>query len=155
MRWGGLVALACVGCIDTDAAVFVEAALASPALVMSSSSLAAGVSGEATLSLHLGPRASGPSTAKVLALSLVSADGVTTHAATLGFSSTPTLPLTVGVDDTVAVALALASSDNALPTDKVAAICGGAVRLRVVVDDSLRGGSVSADSDPFQVTGCP
>ncbi len=155
MRLAWVMAFVLTGCIDTDAAVFLDATLESPALEVSASSLATGLSGSTTLSLHLGPRAAGSSTAKVVTLSLVSADGATTLAPTLGFTSTPALPVTVNVDDTVSVALALAASDNPLQTDAAAALCAGSIRFRAVIDDSLRGGSVTSESDAFAATGCP
>ncbi|MBM4375805.1 MAG: hypothetical protein FJ095_12030 [Deltaproteobacteria bacterium] len=152
-RW--LLALLATGCIDTDAAVFVDAALVEPALAIAGSSLATGLGGDVTLTLHLGPRASGPSTSTLLAVSLVTADGQGTLASTLGFTSSPTLPTAVGVDDTVAVGLDFDPKDNALPASATATVCAGSVRLRAVVDDSLRGSPVTVDSEPFAVSGCP
>lgn len=148
-------ALVATGCIDTDAAVFVEPSLVAPVLALSTSPLATALSGEARLELHLGPRASGPSTTGVTALSLVSADGSRTLAPSLGFTASPTLPTTVAIDSTAAVALAFAAADNTLPASGDAALCAGPVRMRAVVDDSLRGVAVTCDSEPFAVSGCP
>lgn len=155
MRALCLLAALLPACIDTDAAVFVEATVQAAALSVQGSSLVTGLGGGATLSLHLGPRASGPSTATIVGVSLVSASGTDTLASTLGFTSDPPLPTTVGVDDTIPVTLTFDPADNELPAMARDAICAAEVRVRVVIDDSLRGSSVTTDSAPFQVTNCP
>src|SRR5690606_11817826 len=56
-----LLPLLSLGCIDTDAAVFVEARIDGAAARVEQSALATGLSGSFRIHFHLGPRASGPS----------------------------------------------------------------------------------------------
>lgn len=149
-----MLAAMSVGCINTDAAVFIEASFSNAALTVESSSLAVGLSGSATLSLHLGPRAAGPSTARLLSLSLLDATGTTTLASSLGFESSPVQPVTIGLDETVDLSLTLSATDNTLESGAMSSLCAGPVRLRTVIDDSLRGASILAESEPFELMNC-
>lgn len=149
----GLVPLL-VGCIDTDPAVFVEASVATPSLAVQTSALATGLEGTVDVSLHLGSRASGPSTTTLPAASLVDEAGATTLAPTLGFTASPSVPVTVPVDDTVIVTLSFAAKDNLLPAERASAICAEKPRIRLLVDDSLRGVPATIDSPPFTPSGC-
>ncbi len=142
------------GCIDTDPAVFVDPSIGAPSLTVETTALVTALSGGFSLALHLGPRAASPSTTGVSAASLVGEDGAVTLAPTLGFTSLPTLPTTVPVDDTVTVQVTLALQDNLLPADATSTICGRNVKIRALVEDSLRGVPVTIDSAPFTVGGC-
>ena len=143
-----------VGCINTDPAVFVESSIASPSIAVQSSALATGINGSFVLSLHLGARASGPSTTSLAAASLVDEDGEATLASTLGFTAMPPLPTSVPVNETLAITVSLAAIDNQLPADQRAAICGTTLRIRALVEDSLRGVPMATDSAPFTASGC-
>jgi hypothetical protein len=143
-----------VGCIDTDAAVFVEARIDSPAVAVEGSQLVTGVTGGFTLELHLGPRASGSSSATLQSFSLVSNDGTKTIVAALGFSAAPPSPITVEPDSTALLAVTLAANDNQLATAARDAICAGPIRVRGVIEDSLRGTAITIDSESFSASGC-
>jgi hypothetical protein len=153
MRW--LLAVFLCGCINTDPAVFVEGSIEQPSIRLEKSSLVTGVQGGFSVRLHLGPRASGPSTVKLEAFSLVSSDATKTMVSKLGFKSMPASPITVGLDSTVNAAISLAASDNQLPADSATALCAGPIRVRGVIEDSLRGTTIFADSQPFSAGGCP
>jgi hypothetical protein len=152
-----LVAAAAVGllgCVDTDAAVFVDARIDSPSASLQMASLASGLSGGFSLNLHLGPRASGPSDVSLGNFSLKGANGTAVDA--LAVSATPPFPVSVPVDADVAVQLTFAADDNLIDNADVAAVCAPqGLQLVGALDGSLRGGTFSVTSDPFVVGGCP
>jgi hypothetical protein len=151
---GGVLGLA--GCIDTDAAVFVEASIESASVAVSSNGFAAGVDGALSLRLHLGPRASGSSEVDDRGFSILRTGGTTTLVPSLGYVADPPFPVTVAVDSTLLIAVTFAKEDNAFDPTAVAELCDPAgLVLRGVLDDALRGGAISADSEPVTPTGCP
>ncbi len=157
MRSGLVAIVSCTllaGCPDT--AVFVEPTITVSSIEVTTSGLVTGVSGEIQLELHLGPRASGPGEVTLSAISLTSGDRKTTLVDSIGATPTPRFPITVGVDGDATVSFTVSADDNLLAADAVDTLCGsGDLSYVIVLDGSLRGGSVSAAASPVTPTGCP
>ncbi len=150
-----LASLAVVGC-DPDAAVFVEPTITSSSVSVTTSGLVTGLSGAIALNLHLGPRASGPGEVTLQAVSLTNADRSVTLVEAVGALPAPAFPVSVPVDADVGVALTVSADENMLAADAATALCGsGALVYVVVLDDTLRGGTVTAAGDPVDPAGCP
>lgn len=151
-----IVCCAALGCINTDAAVFVEADLTEPQIEVRDSSLAVGLEGKATLKLHLGPRASGPSEVSLLGVSLLGENARSVLVESIAVRSEPSFPITVQLDDDRSAVLYIDGPNNVLSTDVKTTLCGAAaVVLQVVLDDGLRGATMIATSGPFGLSGCP
>ena len=161
VRFHKVVVLACAagvtgGCINTDPAIFVEASLQQPTIAIEGSVLASAIAGGVVLDLHLGPRASGPATVSLVSGQLLSANGTGPLLDGLSMTSAPSMPLTVGLDEDVEVRFSLAASDNLIDEATVNALCEpGSMTFSIGIDDSLRGGGVSATSGVFSPSGCP
>lgn len=150
------MALLTGGCIDTDAAVFVEATISDAEGNVQQSSLASGIGGSFRVLFHLGPRASGPSEVALGGFSLTDAERAETLLPTLEVSTTPGFPLEVPVDGDVAVQVTFAPDDNLLEPTALDGLCAPAgARVVGVFDDALRGGSVSVASEAILFVGCP
>lgn len=148
--------LTSAGCIDTDAAVFVEASISEPATTVTSNSLGTYVGGSCQVSFHLGPRASGPSEVSLRTFTLMSADQTSEVAPSLKVTTAPDFPVTVDVDSDVGVGVSYAEQDNPQPAAALDQLCNGAGIVIVgTFDDSLRGGSITAVSAPYSAAGCP
>ncbi len=151
----GLLAVGALGC-DLDAAVFVAPSVTSSSVTVMPSGLVTGVSGTIELNLRLGSRASGPAEVTLQSLSLTNADRSVTVVDTVGASPNPTFPVTVGVDSDVTVSFSVDAADNQLAADAVDILCGsGDLVYVLVLDDTLRGGSITAEGDPVTPAGCP
>jgi hypothetical protein len=159
-----LLAPCLLGCPNTDAAVFVAASIESPSLTVGMPGpLVSGITGGGfTLDLHLGARASGPSTTTLDPFSIVdttmkntlvslievqASSGFTNGSTTVQPDTSPSVPFTIqmkqlgtGMDDTF-MQLCMAGQ---------VVIAGG-------VTDSLMGGTTPTPvySTPFTPTGCP
>ena len=150
------VSCAGLGCINTDAAVFVEAELTKPQIEVLESSLAVGLEGQATLTLHLGPRASGPSEVSLLGISLLAENAQSVLVESIAVRSEPSFPITLPLDSDRSAVLHIDGPDNSLSTNVKTTLCGAsAVMLQVVLDDGLRGATTIATSGPFGLSGCP
>ena len=154
--WWLLSCLACVGCINTDPAVFVDASIQNEKANIASSSLVTAFGGELNLRLHLSARASGSAEVSVTAFELLGADGTTQLHSPLSYDAGVVFPVTVAQDSTRNITVRFTAEDNQLPTAVADAVCpGGAVRFRAILEDSLRGGSFEASSvEPVAVAGC-
>ena len=142
------------GC-DFDAAVFVEATFLSAAASVTQSSLAAGLSGQAQLNLHLGERASEAGQVELQAVSINRAADGQSIIASLGIRTDPAFPISVAIDSDVLVTVTFVEMDNEVDVALVDALCAGEVVLSAILDDSLRGGTIEVASSPFSVAGCP
>ncbi|MEM9696929.1 MAG: hypothetical protein AAGA56_30615 [Myxococcota bacterium] len=142
--------LSLTGCIDTDATVFVEATLESATLSLSQSSLAAGLDGQAVIRLDLGPRASGPSSVALVGARLTSVDGSRTLVS-LQPTTDPAVPVDVPVDSEVRLSLAFARDDNAVAAEDASDLCSEQANLVVVLEGSLRGGTIDVTSGPLSL----
>lgn len=147
----------CVGCINTDPAVFVVASVENETAGVESSSLVTGFDGGLNLRLHLGARASGSAVVSLQALQLIAADGNTLLHAPLSYEASAEFPVTIDQDATLNVSLLFPASSNQLPTGLEQSLCSSeGVLYRAVLEDSLRGASLNADSaTPVAVRGCP
>ena len=151
----GLVGVtALTGCVNTDANVFVAPTITTPAATLTTSNpLGLGLTGSFDLGLDLSPRASGPSTVKLVEVSILDATMTTPIAQALSTTSTPAFPTTVepGSDPTINVSFNTGSA--LLPQTDKASLCG--VVIAAQIQDSLLGGtSKTAYSSVFNVSGC-
>ena len=141
---------------DLDAAVFVEPTVEGASAAISASGLVTGLSGEIDLNLHLGPRASGPGDVTLRSISLTNADRSETLVEAVGAVPNPVFPVTVGVDSDVAIRFDVPADENLLDADAMSTLCSaGDLVYVIVLEDALRGGTVSAASNPVTPTGCP
>ena len=144
------------GCIDTDAAVFVDASIQDPSATVTPETLGTTLAGAFDVTLHLGPRASGPADVTLGAVSLLGADQTTTLVDVVAVETAPTFPVTVPVDGDVFVTVTFAEQDNLLEASAYDELCAvGSVVISAALDDALRGGTISVVSEPFALSGCP
>ncbi|WP_437687952.1 hypothetical protein [Sorangium sp. So ce176] len=151
------LAAAVSGCIDTDAAVFVEPAIAAPEATVSASALGTSLEARFTLELHLGPRASGPSRVAVRSFEIASADQKTSIVAPLPVETATSLPVEVapGSDVTVAFTVDTSAGGGTLPGDAAAALCAAeGIRITGAIEDSLEDGATPVVSEVF-LARCP
>lgn len=143
------------GC-DPDTAVFVEPTISAPSAAVQGGTLGASLTGGFTLSLHLGPRASGASDVSVGAFDLLSADQTTTLVGPLPTVTEPASPIRVDVDSTVEVAVTFDTGADPIPSDVGDAICAaGSVVVSGTIQDSLEDAPTPVVSEAFAVAGCP
>ncbi|WP_437673636.1 hypothetical protein [Sorangium sp. So ce131] len=151
------LAAAAAGCIDTDAAVFVDPSITSPAATVATSALGAQLAVSFTLELHLGARASGPSRVAVRTFEIASADQETSIVAPLAAETTTPLPVEVAPGSDVRVAFTFDSSEGGglLPEGVAAALCAAeGIRVTGAIEDSLEDGATPVASDTFAAS-CP
>ncbi len=157
MKWFLVLAPALLaGCIDTDAAIFVDPSIESASMSVSDGPLGAALSGGFDVVLHLGARASGPSETSFISFSIKSSDESEVIVESLPVKTTAALPVTVepGGEDVV-VSFEIDQEGDVIESDLVAALCSGSVVVSVVMDDSLATTSTPVVSEPFEVSGCP
>lgn len=143
-------------CVNTDATVFVDASFADATAVVSGGSLGATVAGELTLKLHLGPRASGPSQASLVAVSILDDQQSAEIVAVQLEKSSPEFPVTVELDSDVAVKLAYDLGSKTFPDTTRDKLCNPAgVVFRGSLQDSLLGDATPFFSAIVHPTGCP
>jgi hypothetical protein len=142
-------------CVNTDAAVFVEPTIESPTATVAGGALGVTISGKFTLKLHLGPRASGPSTVALGAFSILdSKQSAAITSVQLGSSSTQ-FPVTVDLDSDVSAALPFSLGSKTLPVGDKAKLCDAAsVVIGGTIQDSLLGGSTPFFSAIVHPAGC-
>jgi hypothetical protein len=144
------------GCVDTDAAVFVEATLTHPNATLIQETLVGAIEGSLSIALHLGPRASGPAQVELGALSVMNAAQTTTFVAPLEVVTSLPFPVTVDVGTDVDIDVTFAAADNNFEPAGYDEICAaGALVIGGALDDSLRGGPIQVASGAFLPTGCP
>lgn len=146
------------GCPNTDAAVFVAPTIESPAVAITGNSLlGSGIKGSFKLTLHLGARASGPSSVSVPTFSIEDAKGsssILPLAAML--TSVPELPVNVEPDTDVDVSFTFDSGSKPIDKDLVPKLCDAAgVTIGGTVQDSLQDSPTPVDSAVIHATGCP
>ncbi len=144
------------GCIDTDAAIFVDPSIESASVSVTDGPLGAALSGGFDVVLHLGARASGPSETSFVSFAIKSSDESEVIVEGLPVKTSTALPVTVeaGGDDVV-VSFDIDQEGDVIDSGLVGALCAGAVVVSVVIDDSLATTSTPVVSEPFAVTGCP
>lgn len=152
-----LFALALAGCPNTDPAVFVDAGIVAPSATVTENALGVALTGGFQLSLHLGARASDASQVSVESFAILSADQSSEIVSPLPATASGgvTFPVTVEPDSDELVPFTFENPDALLPAEKAAELCGaGGLRIKVVIGDSLQGGSTPVVSDVFQPS-CP
>jgi hypothetical protein len=155
---GGLLVLSglMAGCFEADPAVFVEAEIDDASANVMSSTLVAALSGSFTLNLHLGPLADDAAEVKLNAVSLTNSDRTVTFVDAVGALPSAPFPVTVPVDGDVSVVFTVSADENELEVAKGTELCAaGGLTYVVVLDDSLRGGTIVPVSDAVMPSGCP
>lgn len=148
------LALALAGCVNTDAAVFVEPTITDATAAVGGSALVATIAGKFKLNLHLGPRASDASTVDIREFNILDAKQSGTIAAIQISKSAPTFPLTVDLDSDVSAELDFDSKD--LPKEAKTDLCAAAgVIIGGVIQDSLQATATPFFSPILHPTGCP
>lgn len=145
------------GCIDTDAAVFVDPSIAAPEATVASSALGTGLRASFALKLHLGPRASGPSRVAVRTFEIATADRKIAIVAPLPVETATALPVEVAPDSDVTVAFTVDTSagGTTLPGEAAAALCAAeGIRITGTIEDSLEDGATPVVSEVFHAR-CP
>ena len=142
-------------CVNTDAAVFVEPTIESPTITVAGGALGLTISGNFTLKLHLGPRASGPSQVSLGAFSILDAkQSAAITPLDIGSSSTQ-FPVTVDLDSDVSAGLPFTLGSKTLPSADKAKLCDAAgVVIGGTIQDSLLGGSTPFFSAIVHPAGC-
>lgn len=151
------LAMMASGCINTDAAVFVEPSIAAPEATVSSSALGTGLAASFALELHLSARASGPSRVAALTFAITSADQKTSIVEPLPVETTAALPVEVAPDSDVTVAFTVdtGAQGGTLPADAAAALCAAeGIRITGAIEDSLEDGATPVASAVFHAD-CP
>lgn len=142
------------GCIDDDAAVFVDASIAAPSAAVTGGALGTELTGGFQLALHLGPRASGASQVSVRSFEITSADQSTSIVAPLEAVAGTALPVVVEPDADVTVAFTFDTGADLLPAEAQDGLCDPAgIRVVGTIEDSLQDGATPVASEVF-VAGC-
>jgi hypothetical protein len=152
-----MIAAVLAGCINTDAAVFVEPTISSPAMTVMGSALGTGItSGSFHLDLHLGARASGPSTVSLVSFAILDAQMQQDIVDPLMATSSTPFPATVQPDSDVNADFTFNTGAALLPAAKGTALCASAgVVIRGTIQDSLMGATPTTRYSPvFHPSGC-
>ena len=140
------------GCINTDPAVFVTPTINMPTATVTSSVLVAAVTGSFVLDLHLGARASGPSTVTLGEFSILDAEQKTTIVPALTLTGSLANPIEVQPNSDENDDL---SFSNEPPTSAMSQLCAKAgVVIGGTIQDSLMNVSTPVTSGVFTVS-CP
>lgn len=146
------LAAAASGCIDTDAAVFVEPSIESPSAQVTAGALGAELVASFALKLHLGPRASGPSRVSVRSFEIVSADQKTPLVSPLAVETETELPVEVAPDSDVIVRFSVdtGAQGRPLPASAGEALCAAeGIRIAGAIEDSLEDAATPVASGVF------
>ena len=154
-----LAAAPLLGCINTDPAVFVDPTLSAPTATVTSAPLGTTLSGSFDLDLHLGPRASGPSTVTLGEFSIEDAAQTAPIGSSLTVASSTTFPVTVQLDSDVDAdfTFGIGADGAGTVTSTVATqLCAAAgVVISGTIHDSLMDTSTPTVSPVFHPSGCP
>jgi hypothetical protein len=148
--------IAITGCVNTDAAVFVEPSIESPTAVVKGGALGVTIEGTFTLKLHLGPRASGPSTVDLRDFNILDAKQSGTLAPIEISKSSITFPTTVDLDSDITSDLTFDVGTKTLTSATKTKLCDAAgVIIGGTIQDSLQATSTPFFSPIVHPTGCP
>jgi hypothetical protein len=142
------------GCVNTDAAVFVDAGIDAPVVNVNQGALGTSVTGSFTVTLHLGARASGPSEVTFGAFAIEKADRSAVVVDSLPVTTSTSSPVGVDPDSDVEVDFAIDTGADPLPQAVVDGLCGGQLVVSGVLEDSLATKSTPIVSDAFLALGC-
>jgi hypothetical protein len=143
-------------CVNTDAAVFVEPSIESPTAVVKGGALGVTIEGTFTLKLHLGPRASGPSTVDLSDFNILDAKQSGTLAPIEISKSSITFPTTVDLDSDITSDLTFDVGTKTLTSATKTKLCDAAgVIIGGTIQDSLQATSTPFFSPIVHPTGCP
>lgn len=156
LHLASLLALAplLTGCPNTDTAIFVDPTIETPAAEISSSALGTSVKGSFKLNLHLGARASGPSTVSMPTFAVQDAKRTVSATIPTDSGSTP-FPITVEPDSDVVVSVTFDTGTKLLDANLGTALCDPeGVIITGTIQDSLQQGGTTVESAVFPATGC-
>jgi hypothetical protein len=143
------------GCVSTDTCVFVCPKIAAPAAMVLSATLGATVTGSFDLDLHLGPRASGPSTVTLGEFSILDAAQKGTIVTPLSLTGSLGSNIIVLPDSDAQDSFKFNTGTKTLPNTVVPSLCAPAgVVIGGTFQDSLTGMSTPVSSSVFHVSGC-
>lgn len=152
---GLALALGGLGC-KPDTAVFVEARITAPSIEVQELVLGTALAGGFELSLHLGDRASGPSTVTLDSFRIVAAGGAEVVVDPLPVDTVLSFPTTVTPGSTVTAAFVLDTGADLLPAETQGALCAaGDLQIVGSITDSLQSGSTPVQSEKVAASGCP
>ncbi|MCC6556687.1 MAG: hypothetical protein IT372_27315 [Polyangiaceae bacterium] len=141
------------GCIDTDAAVFVEPAISGPSAAVTGGTLGTQLTGGFRLELHLGPRASGASQVSIRSFEITDAAQTAAIVSPLEAVTATALPVTVETDSDVAVEFTFDTGADLLPAEARDPLCAAeGIRITGSIQDSLQDGATPVASAVFQAT---
>ena len=144
------------GCINTDAAVFVEPSIKkAPEVTVSAGVLGIGLTGSFQLSLHLGPRATSASKVSLGTAEIVDAGKKGAIVAPLPVAAPIELPVTVELDSDVDVPFTFDTGDKPLKSELLPELCDPmGVVLSGAIQDSLQDHVTPFASAVFRPAGC-
>lgn len=143
------------GCINTDAAVFVDPTLAKAEATVAGGALGVSLKGSFDLDLHLGPRATGPSKVTPGEFAIYDAQRNGAIVAALPVTTTSTFPVTVDLNSDVNLAFVIDTGAKPLSADLQPKLCDPAgVVLGGTIEDSLQNHSTPFFSAVFHPAGC-
>jgi hypothetical protein len=147
-----LAAAPLAGCVNTDTAVFVDPTIDTPAATITSNALGTYITGGSFhLKLHLGARASGPSTVKLGEFSILDAQKKGDIVSPLDVTSTTQFPVTVQPDTDVDADFTLVMSTKSIGDvgtqlcDPAGVVIGGTIQ-----DSLVEGTSTPVSSAVFK-----
>jgi hypothetical protein len=143
------------GCVSTDTAIFVTPKITAPAAMVLSATLGATVTGSFDLDLHLGPRASGPSTVTLGEFSILDAAQKGPIVTPLSLTGSLGSSIIVLPDSDAQGLFMFSEGTKTLPNTVVPSLCASAgVVIGGAFRDSLTGMSTPVSSSVFHVSGC-
>jgi hypothetical protein len=144
------------GCINTDPSVFVTPTIMAPSAMVQSGVLGATVAGAFDLDLHLGPRASGPSTVTLGEFSILDAEQKGSIVMPLSLTGSLESPIVVQPNSDEDDDFTFDTGNMTEPTSVGSELCASAgVVISGAFQDSLTGMSTPVASSVFHVSGCP
>jgi hypothetical protein len=145
-----------VGCLsENEEVVFVAPSITAPAATITGGALGISVSGSFSMTLALGPRASGASQVQVGAFAITDANGQASIVPSLSLTPSVALPVTVEPDSEVTVDFTFDLGSKTVPAETQASLCAAAgVRIAGTIQDSLEDAATPVASATFKPTGC-
>lgn len=146
----------CVGCLsENEEVVFVAPTITAPAAAIAGGALGVSVTGSFSMTLALGPRASGASQVQVGAFAITDANNQASIVPSLSLTPSVSLPVTVEPDSEVTVDFTFDLGNKTVPTETQTALCTAAgVRIAGTIVDSLEDAPTPVASATFKPTGC-
>jgi hypothetical protein len=143
------------GCVNTDPSVFVTPTITAPSAVVQMGALGATVTGAFDLDLHLGARASGPSTVTLGEFSILDAQQHGSIVTPLSLTGSLESPIIVQPNSDEDDDFTFDTGTMTEPMSVTSELCASAgVVIGGAFQDSLTGMSTPVASSIFHVSGC-